>query len=130
MSSVARLSSTTLNTIHSAQGEVPPPQHSATSGHEPSEEHVDGLLARPYWDAVGDSDRFPWAEPLEAAAKVIIDEFESNLLASAANDKKSAGIFQSDSVWQNQVMGTGWSAVRLQRLGVWNMENCQQFPAT
>ena len=27
-------------------------------------------------------------------------------------------------------MGTGWSAIRLQRLGVWNMENCKQFPKT
>lgn len=42
----------------------------------------------------------------------------------------SKQIFASDSVWQNQVMGTGWSAIRLQRLGVWNTENCQQFPQT
>uniref|UniRef100_A0A7S2Y711 Aspartyl/asparaginy/proline hydroxylase domain-containing protein n=1 Tax=Entomoneis paludosa TaxID=265537 RepID=A0A7S2Y711_9STRA len=27
-------------------------------------------------------------------------------------------------------MGDGWSAIRLQRLGVWNSENCEAFPAT
>jgi aspartyl/asparaginyl beta-hydroxylase (cupin superfamily) len=27
-------------------------------------------------------------------------------------------------------MGTGWSAFRLQRLGVWNVENCAVFPKT
>ncbi|KAL7471708.1 hypothetical protein ACHAXS_012009 [Conticribra weissflogii] len=27
-------------------------------------------------------------------------------------------------------MGTGWSAFRLQRLGVWNTENCALFPRT
>lgn len=39
-------------------------------------------------------------------------------------------MFSSDSAWQNQVMGTGWSAIRLQRLGVWNMKNCREFPKT
>jgi aspartyl/asparaginyl beta-hydroxylase (cupin superfamily) len=36
----------------------------------------------------------------------------------------------TDSVWQNQVMGDGWSAIRLQRLGVWNPDVCQDFPET
>ena len=27
-------------------------------------------------------------------------------------------------------MGSGWSAFRLQRLGVWNTENCAKFPQT
>ena len=27
-------------------------------------------------------------------------------------------------------MGTGWSAIRLQRLGVWNADTCSQFPKT
>jgi aspartyl/asparaginyl beta-hydroxylase (cupin superfamily) len=27
-------------------------------------------------------------------------------------------------------MGNGWSAIRLQRLGVWNTDNCQTFPQT
>ena len=27
-------------------------------------------------------------------------------------------------------MGSGWSAIRLQRLGQWNSENCQEFPKT
>lgn len=37
-------------------------------------------------------------------------------------------LFASDSAWQNQVMGDGWSAVRLQRLGEWNTVNCEKFP--
>lgn len=27
-------------------------------------------------------------------------------------------------------MGAGWSAIRLQRLGVWNTESCKEFPMT
>jgi aspartyl/asparaginyl beta-hydroxylase (cupin superfamily) len=63
---------------------------------------------------------FPWARDLESNAHIIQAEFEAKLLEA---DK-----FASDSVWQNQVMGTGWSAIRLQRLGVWNTENCRDFP--
>ena len=105
----------------SAQGKIPPPQPSAP-GHEPSEEHVPGLTARPFWDAAADTELFPWAAQLEAQADVIQQEFEQTLLATRR--------FASDSVWQTQVMGEGWSAIRLQRLGVWNTENCAAFPAT
>ena len=108
-------------TLHSAQGQTPPPQP-ATSGHEPSEEHVEGLTAKPFWDVAADEKLFPWAAKLEAQADIIQQEFEEKLLGTAK--------FASDSVWQNQVMGTGWSAIRLQRLGVWNTENCAAFPNT
>jgi hypothetical protein len=102
----------------SAKREVDPPVP-VLAGHEPSEEHVDGLTARPFWEAKDEPDYFPWAAELEAKSSIIIEEF-------AENSKQ----FASDSVWQNQVMGEGWSAIRLQRLGVWNSENCQQFPRT
>ena len=106
----------------SAQGKIPPPK-GLVPGHEPSEEHVDGLTAQPFWDVTANEQLFPWAKELEAKSQIIIDEFNANLLQT---NEQSA--FASDSVWQNQVMGEGWSAVRLQRLGVWNMENCAKFP--
>ena len=80
------------------------------------------MTAKPFWDVTLDSKLFPWAEALEAQSHVIQDEFESKLQESQ--------LFSADSAWQNQVMGSGWSAIRLQRLGVWNMENCKQFPRT
>lgn len=43
-------------------------------------------------------------------------------------DQKS--LFAGDSAWQNNVMGKGWSAIRLQRLGVWNVQICAEFPNT
>ena len=60
---------------------------------------------------------------LEENAHIIIDEF---------NDvsKRKDEIFASDSAWQNKVMGIGWSAIRLKRLGAWNSENCALFPKT
>jgi aspartyl/asparaginyl beta-hydroxylase (cupin superfamily) len=82
------------------------------------------LTAKPFWDASSDTINFPWAAVLEEKAHIIQEEFESNLIDS----KKK--VFAADSVWQNQVMGVGWSAIRLQRLGVWNAENCQKFPLT
>lgn len=105
----------------SAQGKVPPPQP-AGPGHEPSKEHVQGLSAQPFWDAAADTQLFPWAAPLEERVDVIQKEFEEKLLGTSR--------FAADSVWQNQVMGGGWSAIRLQRLGVWNTENCAEFPQT
>jgi aspartyl/asparaginyl beta-hydroxylase (cupin superfamily) len=86
---------------------------------------VEGLTARPFWDAAEQPELFPWAARLEASAGVIRREFEANLRGNAARDE-----FASDSAWQNQVMGEGWSAIRLQRLGVWNAENCQKFPGS
>lgn len=107
----------------SARGEVDPPKGSAP-GHEPSEEHIDGLTAKPFWDATSMPELFPWAKELEAKADVIIEEFESKLNAPESE------MFASDSAWQTNVMGAGWSAVRLQRFGAWNEANCQQFPET
>lgn len=105
----------------SASGKVPPPTASGP-GHQPSEEHVDGLTAKPFWDATSQSELFPWAAELEEKASIIEEEFEATML----NPK----LFASDSAWQNQVMGEGWSAIRLQRLGEWNTVNCQRFPKT
>jgi len=83
---------------------------------------VDGLTANAFWDVVSLPDQFPWAQELEAKADIIQNEFGAKL--------SQAQLFASDSAWQNQVMGGGWSAVRLQRLGIWNEENCRQFPET
>ena len=105
----------------SAVGEILPPIGDV-SGHEPSEEHIEGLTAKPFWDAATEPDLFPWAQELEEKSSIIRVEFEESLRRTEA--------FASDLVWQNQVMGEGWSAIRLQRLGVWNTENCQKFPET
>ena len=40
------------------------------------------------------------------------------------------GVFSGDSALQSQVMGAGWSALRLQRLGNWNEEMLAKFPVT
>ena len=111
----------------SARGETPPPTGSAP-GHQPSEENVDGLTARPFWDVAADPENFPWAAELEANAQIIIEEFEANLAKEQA--REDGGIFSGDSAWQNKIMGLGWSAVRLQRLGQWNQDNCKEFPKT
>jgi hypothetical protein len=105
--------------LFSARGEVPPPKGDGP-GHEPSEEHIEGLTAKPFWNVNEDPTLFPWAKELEANAGIIQQEFESKLAETK--------MFSADSVWQNQVMGGGWSAIRLQRLGVWNMDNCNEFP--
>ena len=112
-----------------AQGNMPLPEPAAP-GHQPSEEHIDGLTAIPFWDVVSDKTNFPWASELEANANIIIEEFQQQLLIAANAENKSDALFSGDSAWQSQVMGTGWSAFRLQRLGVWNTENCAIFPRT
>mmetsp|Transcript_14772 Transcript_14772/g.20876 ORF Transcript_14772/g.20876 Transcript_14772/m.20876 type:complete len:357 (+) Transcript_14772:152-1222(+) len=104
-----------------SNGNVPP--QDVIPGHQPSEEHVDGLTAKPFWDVVSEPQLFPWAAELEANANIIAQEFEDKL-------NRDGQMFASDSAWQNQVMGEGWSAVRLQRLGVWNMDNVKEFPKT
>lgn len=109
-----------------ARGDLPLPEPAA-AGHQPSEEHVDGLTASAFWDAAADASSFPWAAELEANAGVIIEEFEQKLLQTNTAD---SSLFSGDSAWQSNVMGTGWSAFRLQRLGVWNVENCASFPKT
>ena len=110
-----------------AQGERPPPTPSKP-GHQPSEEHVDGLTAKPFWDVAAEEYQkdFPWAQKLEANAGIIIDELQAKL----DREELEQSLFAGDSAWQNNVMGTGWSAFRLQRLGVWNVENCKEFPKT
>jgi len=108
-----------------ARGEISIPQPSVV-GHQPSEEYVHGLTAKPFWDARGDSAQFPWAEKLEDQSHIIIEELEAKL----ARDQAGNSLFAGDSSLQNQVMGSGWSAYRLQRLGVWNAENCKEFPRT
>lgn len=113
-----------------AQGNMPLPEPAAP-GHQPSEEHIDGLTAIPFWDVISDKTNFPWASELEANANIIIEEFQQQLLlAPAYNEHKRDALFSGDSAWQTKVMGTGWSAFRLQRLGVWNTENCALFPMT
>ncbi len=109
----------------SAQGKIPAPEASGP-GHQPSEEHVDGLTAKPFWDVADEPDKFPWAEKLEANAHIVIAELQEKLDREA----QQQSLFAGDSAWQNNVMGTGWSAFRLQRLGVWNVENCKEFPKT
>lgn len=83
----------------SARGEIPPPQGDVP-GHQPSEEHVEGLTAKPFWNVTDNPDLFPWAAGLEANADVVAKEFEEKL----ARDQE---LFASDSAWQNQVMGQG-----------------------
>jgi hypothetical protein len=109
----------------SAQGLIPPPIPYAPD-HQPSEEHIEGLSAKPFWDIQRDDGVdtiFPWAAKLEANYEVILRELESKLV-------RDQQLFLTDSAWQNQVMGKGWSAIRLQRLGVWNPDICQDFPET
>ncbi len=102
-------------------------------GHQPSEEHIDGLTANAFWDAGASSNAelFPWAAELEANAHIIIEEFEQQLLKNQKEESSSSSaLFSGDSAWQSKVMGTGWSAFRLQRLGEWNTKNCEEFPKT
>eukprot|EP00578_Thalassiosira_sp_NH16_P018781 CAMPEP_0181086056 /NCGR_PEP_ID=MMETSP1071-20121207/5547_1 /TAXON_ID=35127 /ORGANISM="Thalassiosira sp., Strain NH16" /LENGTH=350 /DNA_ID=CAMNT_0023167875 /DNA_START=64 /DNA_END=1113 /DNA_ORIENTATION=- len=113
-----------------ARGDLPLPEP-ASPGHQPSEEHIDGLAASAFWDASSDEKSFPWAAELETNAHIIAEEFDQRLLQMAEDeDKKSSALFSGDSAWQSKVMGTGWSAFRLQRLGVWNVSNCAKFPKT
>ncbi|KAL7542757.1 hypothetical protein ACHAXR_012825 [Thalassiosira sp. AJA248-18] len=110
-----------------ARGDLPLPEP-ATQGHQPSEEHVDGLTAKPFWEVSDNVESFPWANKLEENAHIIAEEFEQQLFQKAEEDESA--LFSGDSAWQSKVMGTGWSAFRLQRLGVWNVENCAKFPKT
>jgi len=113
------------NFAQTAQGINPLPVPELP-GHQPSEEHVDGLTAKPFWDVAANSEQFPWAQKLEANSHIIIEELQAKLDREALEQS----LFAGDSAWQNNVMGAGWSAFRLQRLGVWNGENCKEFPKT
>lgn len=102
-----------------ARGELPLPTP-LVDGQEPSEEHVDGLTAQPFWNVTDNAQLFPWAVPLEEQAHIIIQEFETKLQQQRdqqqeQQDQQQQQLFSADSVWQNQVMGQGWSAIRLQR---------------
>lgn len=136
--------------VEIAQFKTSPPQPGGPF-HDPCEEYIPGLTARPWWDDLDegeDARLFPWKKELESQSQVIIAEFfsvmEAEKAANAAEKKRRAelkamydirdtspdDLFSSDSAWQSEVMGGGWSAVRLQRLGEWNVENCQRFPQT
>lgn len=118
--------------VKSASGAIPPPTGYAPH-HLPSEEHVPGLTARPFWDVTSDPARFPWAAALEANSHLVVAELRSKLSREEEEEEeraRTADLFSGDSAWQNDVMGTGWSAFRLRRLGVWNEGNCGEFPET
>ena len=85
--------------------------------HDPGEEHIDGLTAAEWWD----TDKFEWTAPLEETAPLIREELERVLTAEE--------LFKADSNFQ-QMMGSGWTAFRLQRMGEWNEENMARFPIT
>lgn len=86
--------------------------------HQPSEEYVDGLRAKPWWEP----EEFEWISELEEKSSIVIDEFKAFW-----NDPMSG--FAKDSMNMN-IMGKGWSGVRLQRLGDWIPDNCSKFPKT
>ncbi|CAM9814716.1 unnamed protein product [Pylaiella littoralis] len=86
--------------------------------HQPSEEFVEGLRAKPWWEP----QEFEWVSEMEEKSDIVIDEFKAFW-----NDPMSG--FAKDSVNMN-IMGKGWSGVRLQRLGEWIPENCEKFPKT
>jgi len=111
------------NFISSAQGITPAPKGLAPF-HQPCEEFIEGLTAKNFWNVTSDSKKFPWAVRLEENSHIIIEELEREIYGV------KGGLFAADSAWQNDVMGKGWSAFRLQRLGVWNEENCKRFPRT
>jgi len=117
--------------VATAKGERPAPVGSG-EGHEPSEEHIEGLTAQPLWDVMNDEEedgRFPWASELEEQWEMIGLELEVQLQLQQQQESER-GIFSGDSAWQNGVMGSGWTAFRLQRLGQWNADNCDRFPKT
>jgi len=101
-----------------ARGQMPVPAPEVP-GHECSEEFFPGLDARPWHEPA----QFPWIEGLELQAGVMQEELRSVLADSGRT-------FSGDSALQSQVMGSGWSAIRLQRLGRWNDETVQLFPKT
>lgn len=85
---------------------------------QPSEEFVEGLRAKPWWEP----QEFEWISEMEERSSIVVDEFKAFW-----NDPMSG--FAKDSVNMN-IMGKGWSGVRLQRLGEWIPENCEKFPKT
>lgn len=94
------------------------PNLSCTRLPQPSEEFVEGLRAKPWWEP----EEFEWISEMEERSSIVVDEFKAFW-----NDPMSG--FAKDSVNMN-IMGKGWSGVRLQRLGEWIPENCEKFPKT
>lgn len=85
--------------------------------HDPGEEFVENLTADNWWE----TDKFEWIAPLEETTPLIRKELEAVLAEQE--------LFKADSNFQ-QMMGTGWTAFRLQRMGEWNEENMKKFPIT
>jgi len=100
-------------------GTIPPEAPTNLPFYQPSEEYVPGLSARPWHDPYS----FPWVKPLEEATPLIQEELRQALAAQQEGD------FKGDSNVQ-KVMGSGWTALRLQRFGIWNEDVCARFPQT
>lgn len=100
-------------------GGIPPEAPTNLPFYQPSEEYVAGLSARPW----PDPHSFPWVKPLEEASPSIQEELARVLAEQRQED------FKGDSNVQ-KVMGTGWTALRLQRFGIWNEDVCARFPHT
>lgn len=101
-------------------GVIPPEAPTNLLYFQPSEEFVPGLSARPWHEPHA----FPWVPALEEAAPQIRAELERVLAEQRAGD------FKGDSSAQQTVMGAGWTALRLQRFGIWNEDVCARFPQT
>jgi Aspartyl/Asparaginyl beta-hydroxylase len=99
-----------------AKGEIAAPKPLAPL-HEPCEEFIDGLTARPWWN----TDVFDWVGKLESKSPIIAEELRGVLGAQE--------VFKGDSRYMG-LMGAGWTAFRLQRLGEWNEANTKIFPKT
>ena len=102
-----------------ARGEMPLPR-SEKAGHEYCEEYVPGLEAKPWHDER--TVNMSWISELESRSSII----QAELAAVLTKDT----LFSGDSAHQTAVMGEGWSALRLQRLGQWNEANMARFPKT
>ena len=100
-------------------GATPPEAPTDLPFYQPSEEYVPGLSARPWPEPYS----FPWVKPLEEASPAIQEELARVL----AEDRE--GDFRGDSNVAT-VMGAGWTALRLQRFGIWNEDVCARFPQT
>lgn len=106
-----------------AKGELAMPFIDKSSQHEPCEEYIEGLTARPWWSTSASAEFNKWVPALQEAAGIIRSELDNVL----AQDELST--FKADSNYQ-QTMGAGWTAFRLQRLGEWNQPNTERFPLT
>ena len=95
--------------------------------HDPCEEFVAGLTAKPWWDKADmDMSTTKWIAELESQSSIIAQELK-DVLASEIQTRERT--FKGDSRYM-QTMGSGWTAFRLQRLGIWNEENVEKFPKT